>query len=427
MAHTKGLELIADVAADVPQGIEGDRLRIGQILANLAGNAIKFTAQGHVLVQVRCEERLGDRVRLHVSVSDTGIGIPASKHATIFEAFSQADGSTTRRFGGSGLGLTICSTLVQLMHGRLWVDSEPGQGSTFHFTATFPTVDLRTRTYDPVLIDLPVLIVDDNEVNRRILVELLIRWQMRPCAVDSGPAALAALADASRQSRPFALVLLDANMPEMDGFAVAEQMAKHPELGGATIMMLTSSGEFGDSSRCRALGIRAYLTKPIQHDDLFDALCRALQTQLLPRTVDTLVDRKEAVVPARVLLAEDNIVNQAVAVGLLARRGHTVDVVTNGLEALAALASKAYDVVLMDVQMPEMGGIEATRRIREREASTGGHTRIVALTAHAMTGDRERYLEAGMDGYLSKPIDPSALFAAVEVRPPPSDRGSFPR
>jgi signal transduction histidine kinase/CheY-like chemotaxis protein len=425
MAHTKGLELISDVAADVPPGIHGDRMRIGQILANLVGNAIKFTAQGHVLVQVRCEERLGDRVRLHVSVSDTGIGIPAGKHATIFEAFSQADGSTTRRFGGSGLGLTICSTLVKLMQGRIWVDSEPGQGSTFHFTATFPTVDFQTRTYEPVLIDLPVLIVDDNEVNRRILVELLTRWHMKPTAVESGAAALAALADGSRQSHPFALVLLDANMPEMDGFAVAEQMAMHPELGGATIMMLTSSGEFGDSSRCRELGIRAYLTKPIQHADLFDALCRALKTQLPQRTVETPFDDGRAVVRVRVLLAEDNLVNQAVAVGLLARRGHTVDVVTNGLEALAALTSKAYDVVLMDVQMPEMGGIEATRCIREREASSGDHTRIVALTAHAMTGDRERYLEAGMDGYLSKPIDPSALFAAVELRPLLGDRGPF--
>jgi signal transduction histidine kinase/DNA-binding response OmpR family regulator len=433
MAHKKGLELIADVAADVPPGISGDPARIGQIIANLVGNALKFTAHGHVLLRVRCEERLADRVQLHFSVSDTGIGIPANKHASIFDAFSQADGSTTRRFGGTGLGLTISSTLVHLMHGRIWVESEPGQGATFQFTATFPIVDVPTRTYEPVLTNLRVLIVDDNEVNRRIFQELLTRWQMKPFAVESGAAALAALAEASYQGTPFALVLLDANMPEMDGFAVAEQMAAHPELGGATIMMLTSSGQFGDSARCRALGIRAYLTKPVGHSDLFDAFCQALQA-LAPRpSADPRIDSPDAsVVSARILLAEDNVVNQHVAVGLLTRRGHTVDVVTNGIEALAAMVSSSYDVVLMDVQMPEMGGIEATRVIREREAATGRHTRIVALTAHAMAGDRERYLGAGMDGYLSKPIDSGMLFAAVELRQPLADgrprpsEGQFP-
>jgi two-component system sensor histidine kinase/response regulator len=423
MADRKGLELIADVAADVPPGIEGDPGRIGQIIANLVGNAIKFTAHGHVLLQVRCEERHADRVRLRCSVSDTGIGIPASKHATIFEAFSQADGSTTRRFGGTGLGLTISATLVRLMNGRIWVESEPGQGSTFHFTATFPVVDLPTRTEDPVLIGLKVLIVDDNEVNRRIFLDLLTRWQMKPRAVDSGAAAMAALAEASVRGEPFALVLLDANMPGMDGFAVAEQMAAHPELGGPTIMMLTSSGQFGDSTRCRELGIGAYLTKPIGHADLFKACCQTLKPQTARLSADRRIDTHDAsVVPARILLAEDNIVNQRVAVGLLTRRGHTVDVVGNGLEALAAMVLCSYDVVLMDVQMPEMGGIEATRAIRAREASTGCHTRIVALTAHAMAGDRERYLGAGMDGYLAKPVDPGTLFAAVEQRHAPGDR-----
>jgi two-component system sensor histidine kinase/response regulator len=424
IADRKGLELIADVAADVPPGVEGDPGRIGQIIANLVGNAIKFTEHGHVLLQVRCVEQPADRVRLHFSVSDTGIGIPASKHATIFEAFSQADGSTTRRFGGTGLGLTISSTLVHLMNGRIWVESEPGHGSTFHFTATLPVVDLPTWTADPMLIGLPVLIVDDNDVNRRIFLDLLSRWQMEPSAADSGAAALAALAEAAGRGHPFALVLLDANMPGMDGFAVAEQMVAHPELGGATIMMLTSSGPFGDSTRCRELGIRAYLTKPIRHTDLFKACCQTLKLQPSSRSADPRIDSHDvSVVPARVLLAEDNIVNQRVAVGLLTRRGHIVDVVNNGFEALAAMASCSYDVVLMDVQMPEMGGIEATRSIRAREASTGCHARIVALTAHAMEGDRERYLEAGMDGYLAKPINPATLFAAVELRqPPPGDR-----
>ena len=417
LAHKKGLELIADVAADVPAGIVGDPGRIGQVIANLVGNAIKFTEHGHVLVQVRCEEQLGDRAQLTFSGSDTGIGIPHSKHSTIFEAFSQADGSTTRRFGGTGLGLTISSTLVRLMGGRIWVDSEPGHGSTFQFTASFAVADLPSRSYDPVLINLPVLIVDDNEVNRRIFNEMLTRWRMKPVAVDSGAAALAALADASRRGTPFSLVLLDANMPEMDGFTVAEKMAAQPDLGGATIMMLTSSGQFGDSTRCRALGIGAYLTKPIRQADLYIAMCETLQAHAAPRKQDhAAADAAEQPVQhARILLAEDNIVNQRVAVGLLTRRGHSVDVANNGLEALDKLDKGTYDVVLMDIQMPEMGGIEATAAIREREAATGRHTRIVAMTAHAMAGDRERYLASGMDGYLSKPIDQQTLFAAVEV------------
>jgi signal transduction histidine kinase/CheY-like chemotaxis protein/HPt (histidine-containing phosphotransfer) domain-containing protein len=423
LAHKKGLELIAEVDADVPPGIAGDPGRLGQILTNLIGNAIKFTAQGYVLVQVRREELLGDRVRLHFSVVDTGIGIAESKRVSIFDAFSQADGSTTRRFGGTGLGLTISSTLVQLMGGRIWVESEQGSGSTFQFTVTFPLADLPRRTYDPILGNLPVLIVDDNGVNRRIFQEMLTRWDMRPTAVDSGAAAIAALAEASRDGRPFSLVLLDANMPGMDGFAVAERMAAQPELGGPTIMMLTSSGQFGDTTRCRELGIRSYLIKPIRQSDLFDAICDMLQPQApKPKAGPQAPVAEQTAKRVRILLAEDNVVNQRVAVGLLTRRGHTVDVARNGLEALSALSSSSYDVVLMDIQMPEMGGIEATRAIRQREALTGRHTRVVAMTAHAMSGDRERYLMAGMDGYLSKPIDQRTLFAAVEEQQPIAGR-----
>ena len=421
LAHKKGLELIADVAADVPAGITGDPGRIGQVIANLVGNAIKFTERGHVLVQVRCDENFGDRVQLRFSVTDTGIGIPEEKHSTIFEAFSQADGSTTRRFGGTGLGLTISSTLVRLMGGRIWVDSEPGHGSTFQFTASFKVADLPSRSYDPILVGMPVLIVDDNDVNRRIFHEILTRWRMKPVAVESGPAALEALADASRRGMPFSLVLLDANMPVMDGFTVAEKMSSQPDLGGATIMMLTSSGQFGDSTRCRELGISAYLTKPIRQADLYIAMCDTLQAHA-PRRGDER-PAAAAIEPqppqpaqrARILLAEDNLVNQRVAIGLLTRRGHIVDVANNGIEALAALDQTNYDVVLMDIQMPEMGGIEATLAIRTREAGTGRHTRIVAMTAHAMAGDRERYLASGMDGYLSKPIDQRTLYAAVEM------------
>jgi CheY-like chemotaxis protein len=420
-AHQKGLELIADVAADVPPAIAGDAGRIGQVITNLVGNAIKFTAEGHVLMQVQCDEHLGDRVRLHFSVSDTGIGIHEDKQATIFEAFRQADGTMTRRFGGTGLGLTISSTLVHLMDGRIWVESELEHGSTFHWTATFPLTGVPPRSAEPDLVGLRVLVVDDNEVNRRIFCEQLIRRQLQPWVVDSGRAALDALAEAARRGEPFPLVLLDANMPEMDGFEVAAQMAAHPELGGAPIMMLSSSGTFGDSTRCRELGIRAYLTKPIKQSDLFDAINYTLRRSAPPP--DGAVParlRPAPLVRARVLLVEDNLVNQRVAAGLLTRRGHDVHIANNGIEALAALESSSFDIILMDIQMLEMGGVEATRIIREREASTAGHTRIVAMTAHAMKGDRERYLAAGMDGYLGKPIDQTALFAAVEQLRPPS-------
>jgi two-component system, sensor histidine kinase and response regulator len=368
-----------------------------------------------VLVVVRCDEQLGHAARLSISVTDTGIGIPESKHATIFEAFSQADGSTTRRFGGTGLGLTISSTLVRLMGGRIWVESQVGEGSTFHFTATFPLADVPERHYHPLPSNAPVLIVDDNDVNRAIFVRMLTRWQLKPTGVNSGPEALAALSEAARAGRPYALVLLDANMPDMDGFTVAERMGADRDLGGTTIMMLSSSGQFGDSNRCRALGIRAYLTKPIRQAELFDALCDVLHAR--PH-VDTRAPETVEGAPLarlRILLAEDNRVNQRVAVGLLTRRGHAVDVVDDGALALAALEATTYDVVLMDIQMPNMGGVEATQAIREREMASGRRTRIVAMTAHAMKGDRERYLACGMDGYLSKPIDPAALFAAVEV------------
>jgi two-component system sensor histidine kinase/response regulator len=428
LAHKKGLELIADVASGVPAAVAGDPGRIGQIIANLAGNAIKFTAEGHILVRVRCDEQANDRATLHFSVSDTGIGIPPSKHATIFEAFSQADGSTTRRFGGTGLGLTISSTLVKLMGGRLSVDSEVGLGSTFQFTVTLPIAELHARAIEPVLVDLPVLIVDDNDVNRRIFHEILTRWQMRSTAVDSGEAALVALTDARRRGVPYSLVLLDSQMPGMDGFAVAARMMERSDLRGATIMMLTSADQFGDSTRCRELGIREYLMKPIRQADLFEAICRTLQAQL-PAPAAAPTTQAAAVTSARcvrILLAEDNVVNQRVAAGLLTRRGHTVDIASNGLEALAALERATYDVVLMDIQMPEMGGVEATHAIREREAGTGQHTRIVAMTAHAMAGDRERYLAQGMDGYVSKPIDPATLFAMVETSPAPDRTASSP-
>jgi signal transduction histidine kinase/DNA-binding response OmpR family regulator len=420
-AHQKGLELICDIHPDVPDGVVGDPTRIQQVLTNLVGNALKFTERGHVFITVRQDSLTEDSTKLHFTVTDTGVGIPPEKHETIFEAFRQADGSTTRRFGGTGLGLTISTTLVRLMGGRLWVESEPGVGSTFHFTVALAVGDPRaTQPMDRRPAHLEVLIVDDNEVNRRILAEQVKRWGMTATAVASGRAAVAALTAGVQAHRPFELVLLDANMPDMDGFDVAAEIAKRPELAGATIMMLTSSGEYGDHTRCAELGILAYLTKPVYATDLLAAIERALVSKRPaspPRgdksRAGTLAMGAEGQ-RARVLLVEDNVVNQQVASGLLTRRGHHVTVAQNGQEALARLDQETFDVVLMDVQMPVMGGLDATAAIRQRERLTGQHIRIVAMTAHAMNSDRERCLAAGMDGYLSKPVDPPMLFAVVE-------------
>ncbi|HEX3646159.1 MAG TPA: response regulator, partial [Vicinamibacterales bacterium] len=421
-AHQQGLELICDIDADVPSGVIGDPTRLQQVLANLVANALKFTERGHIVVAVREDSRAEGSTRLHVSVTDTGIGIPPEKHDAIFEAFRQADGSTTRRFGGTGLGLTISATLVRLMGGRIWVESTPDAGSTFHFTVALDVADVpEALALNPVPPHLKVLIVDDNDVNRRILSEQVTRWGMAATAVGSGPAAMAAMTAAVRETRAFDLVLLDANMPGMDGFAVAGAIAADATLAGATVMMLTSSGEFGDQSRCNELGIAVYLTKPVYSADLLAAIERAIGSRPVPAPPAMISGAKAAPMAmapggtlVRVLLVEDNVVNQRVAAGLLRRRGHAVTIAAHGGEALARLEGESFDVVLMDVQMPVMGGLDATRAIRAREHVSGGHLRIIAMTAHALAGDRERCLEAGMDGYLSKPINPQMLFTVVE-------------
>jgi PAS domain S-box-containing protein len=420
-AHEKGLELVWHVAPGVPDALVGDPLRLRQVLLNLVGNAIKFTAAGEVAVRVNVEP--GDDVGLHFAVSDTGVGIPADKLALIFQPFTQADGSAARKYGGTGLGLTISSRLVEAMGGRIWVESEPGRGSTFHFTARLG------RARGPVpgglapapaeLAGLPALVVDDNAINRRVLEELLAGWRMRPVLADGGAAALAALAGAEANGRPFRLVLLDGHMPGMDGFALAERI--RGQYAGVTVMMLTSADQGGGAARCRALGVASYLVKPISPSDLLEAITRALglvgPAELEPKREDA---GPPAVRALRVLLAEDNAVNQVVAAGLLKAEGHTVVVAGNGKEALAALGREAFDVVLMDVQMPEMDGLEAAARVRQAEEATGAHVPIIALTAHAMKGDRERCLEAGMDDYLAKPIQPAELrrvFAGIAPRP----------
>jgi CheY-like chemotaxis protein/HPt (histidine-containing phosphotransfer) domain-containing protein len=378
------------------------------------GNAIKFTARGHVLVEVREDARVNGCTVLHIVVTDTGIGVPASKHATIFDAFSQADGSTTRRFGGTGLGLTISATLVQMMGGRIWIESVEGQGSAFHVTMPLEIAGLASeRQPDSVLVNLRALVVDDNEVNRRVLVAQLTRWQMDPTAVSGGQDGLDALRAASAAGRPFGLVLLDANMPVADGFTVAGWIAADAELARTPVMMLTSSGQWGEAGRSRELGVAAYLTKPVEQGILLAQIRRVVQGSAgLKEPAPNVAP--EAIRASRILLAEDNVVNQRVAVGLLQKRGHHVTLARNGREAVEAVLRETFDVVLMDVQMPEMGGIEATQAIREREAQSGAHVRIVAMTAHAMSGDRDRCLAAGMDGYLSKPIEQALLFKVVE-------------
>jgi two-component system, sensor histidine kinase and response regulator len=434
-AHKKGLELITDVPADVPPTLIGDAVRLRQVLTNLVGNAVKFTERGHVMLAVSQDSEQAGRVALRFAVSDTGIGIPPEKHATIFEAFSQADGSTTRRFGGTGLGLAISSTLVNLMGGEITLHSEADRGSTFSFTIVLDTAVSRTTllTIERRLEGVRVLIVDDNAVNRQVFEAQATHWGMSPTVVPGGREALAALADAKKARQPFDLVLLDAQMPELDGFEVAGRIAERTDLAGATIMMLTSGGQYGDASRCRALGVAAYLTKPVKQADLFDAICLALGRMTVKPVRPAAAQAPTAAGrPLRILLAEDNVVNQRVAVGLLKKRGHQVVVAGTGLEALAAMETDRFDLVLMDVQMPEMGGFEATAAIRAREQGTGRRTRIVAMTAHAMAGDRARCDAAGMDGYLPKPIVPADLFAIVEggeVAPAAaeSDVGTFDR
>jgi signal transduction histidine kinase/ligand-binding sensor domain-containing protein/DNA-binding response OmpR family regulator len=419
-AHQKGLELAYEVHADVPEALLGDPGRIRQILVNLIGNAIKFTDAGEIFVSIEVESRTSNSTSLHFSVRDTGVGIPVEKQETIFEAFSQADGSMARKYGGTGLGLTICTRLVKMMGGHCWVESRTGEGSTFHFTVRLVVPD--TDCARPVFLqpeqlrDLHALIVDDNTTNRRVLSGMLGRWGMKPTEAESGRAALEAIEMAKNFGHSFPLVVIDAQMPEMDGFRLAEAIQKDPQLVGTTIMMLTSAGHLGDAGRCRQLGVSAYLVKPIREGELLDAICGALKEAPKKRIVPlvarhTLPGIKKTL---RVLLAEDNIVNQMLAVRLLENRGYTVTVASNGRDALAAFEKESFDVILMDIQMPEMDGLEATAAIRVTEKSTGGHIPIIAMTAHSLVGDKERCLTGGMDGYVSKPIRTRQLFAVME-------------
>ena len=415
-AEHKGLELACHVLPDVPDGLQGDPTRIRQIVVNLLGNAMKFTSHGEVVIKVEVQDESENEVELHFAVSDTGIGIPLEKQQLIFEAFTQTDSSTTRKYGGTGLGLAISSRLVNRMGGKIWVESEPGRGSTFHFTTRFQLQKISSRKYAPLgaeaLRGLPVLVVDDNATNRRILQEMLLAWQMNPELSESGPEALKILERANTERTPFSVILLDAQMPGMDGFSVVERIKQDTRFAKSAVIMLTSGGFRGDAARCRELGIKGYLTKPIKRSDLLEAINVVLGSQTgaeASASLVTLHSLRESRGRLRILLAEDNRVNQVLAVRLLEKRGHEVVVARNGEEALEALDKQAFDLILMDVQMPEMDGLQATVIIRKGEMKTGKHIPIIAMTAHAMAGDKERCLEAGMDDYLTKPIRPEQL------------------
>jgi len=417
-ADEKGLELLCEVAPEVPDVVRGDSGRLRQVIINLAGNAIKFTEKGEVALKVEVEAIHEHDCTLRFTVVDTGVGIPGEKLQLIFEPFSQADTSTTRKYGGTGLGLTISTRLVEMMGGKIWVESELGRGSQFHFTARLGIADTKVIEVGAIappeiLRAVRVLVVDDNRTNRRILEGMLGRWEMKSSSVQDGEEALAKLSEAQEAGEPFALILMDMHMPKMDGFELIEEIRQGPHPSTAMIMMLTSAGHRGDAARCQELGVAAYLLKPIRQSELREAIARVLgareQKGAIPLiTRYSLHDAREPAASLRILLAEDNAVNQRLASRLLEKRGHSVVVAGNGREALEALEKHHFDLVFMDVQMPVMDGFEATAAIRKKEGG-GVHLPIVALTAHAMKGDREKCLAGGMDEYLTKPIRPQEL------------------
>jgi len=421
-AHQKGLELVCHIAPSVATQVTGDPDRLRQVLVNIIGNAIKFTDRGQVVVQVEEESRTAERTHLTFAVTDTGIGIPEEKQTVIFDAFAQADSSTRRKFGGTGLGLAICSRIIGMFNGRIWVDSHPGNGSTFYFTAELgvnaQSIPLQKSLANlSSLAELPVLVVDDNATNRYVLGEMLAGWCMKPVLADSGASALSLLREHSQAGTPFQLVLTDSKMPQMDGFELAEKMKSDPVLSGTQVMMLTSDNALGDAARCRELGLVAYLIKPVRKSELLHTISTVLtgRQQICPSANEHDSCTLDTPRRLRILLAEDNPVNQQLVLRLLAKNGHTVDIAANGVEAVRKYSNGDYDAVLMDVQMPEMDGLEATAAIHEQELWMRKRTPIIAVTAHAMAGDRERCLAAGMDGYLAKPIRQEELLKTLRL------------
>ncbi|MFW6131210.1 MAG: response regulator [Candidatus Aminicenantaceae bacterium] len=420
-AQKKGLELIIHIPSDVPERVIGDPGRIRQIIVNLIGNAIKFTEKGEVVVSVETEPQEKNLISYHFSIKDTGIGIPKSKQKLIFDPFAQMDGSTSRKFGGTGLGLSITSQLVEAMGGNIWVESQVGKGSTFHFTIQMKRQKEKEKKFIPVMFDdiknLNVLVVDDNKTNLRIIKEMLINWHMKPTLTESGKKALSLVKQANSEGKSFSLALVDANMPGMDGFTLAEHIKNNPAISSTIIMMISSAGIRGDAARCRKIGISAYLKKPIKQSELLDSILFSLGTTPEKEKKSPLITRhtlRESKHSYNILLAEDNAVNQKMAVRILEKNNHKVIVAGNGYEVLSALEKNSFDIILMDVQMPEMDGFEATASIRKKEKKSKTHTPIIAMTAHAMKGDRKRCLQAGMDDYISKPLNSNLLLKKID-------------
>jgi len=443
MAQEKGLELVCHIKPEVPAALKGDPGRLRQIIMNLAGNSIKFTEKGEIVILVELEKESNDSVQLHFTVSDTGVGIPPEKLETIFDSFTQADSSTTRKYGGTGLGLAICKKLVEMMDGHIWVESpadcrlpgkekcrttdhlsesdhksEDGLGSAFHFTARFELSQGKVGRIPHLeqfdLSGMQVLIVDDNATNRLVFQEMTASWGLIPTVAPGGHEALSLVKRAFESGKPYRFVLLDLQMPGMDGFEVAKEIKEGPFGKDLAIILLTSAGQKGDAAHCKELDISGYLTKPVKQSELFDAILMALGHQ--GEGTAPLITRHEIQEARRrlnILLAEDNPVNQMLAVKILEKRGHRVVVASNGKEAIEKLQNSSFDLILMDVQMPEMDGISATRKIRNLKSEIR-NLPIIAMTAHAMKGDREKCLEAGMDNYVTKPIRPEELFEAIE-------------
>ena len=421
-AHQKGLELTCHIPPEVPDEVVGDPTKLTQIVVNLVGNAVKFTSVGEIVVKVEISPKSNKILRF--SVVDTGPGIPFDKQKLIFEAFTQSDNSMTRKYGGTGLGLSISSKLVGLLGGRIWVESQPSHGSTFHFTVPFGLPKLphpRFASIDLELLhDISVLIVDDNATNRTVLSETLTQWHMKADEAEGGTKAIELLQAANNAKHPYRLVLLDRQMPGVDGFDVAARIQQDRGLAGAVVVMLISAGLKGDAERCSQLGIKAYLSKPIKRADLLEAIKLALfgplDTVKHSATVAVAADQQHF----KILLAEDNLVNQKVATRFLEKRGHSVFIADSGKKALEAWREQPFDLILMDVQMPDMDGLEATAMIRKQELvrklgrSTEKHVPIIAMTAHAMVGNRDRCIAAGMNDYVSKPISAHDLFAAID-------------